>query len=260
MLDVDHVGMVYRPMRGALRWIVQTANREPVRALHDVSFQVERGEVVGIVGPNGAGKSTLIRAIATLLIPTDGEIRLNGVRLDPDRPELRAQVGLLLPEERSFYWRLTGRQNLDYFAAMAGLDRHTAETRIEQALARHELVDRDKSLFGYSSGMLARLGMARALLHDPALLILDEPTRSLDPIAGLDFCRQVRAIAADGRAVLLASHRLDEVVQACDRVFALIDGEIKWEGTSDEIAGDPAGLGRRLAQLVDISTGGEFSR
>jgi ABC-2 type transport system ATP-binding protein len=250
MLEVADVGMTYRPARGLLGLLVRSATKEPVRALHNINFRIERGEVVGLVGPNGAGKSTLLRAITTLVVPTEGSITLDGRVVDPDDDAVKTLFGLSLPEERSFHWRLTGRQNLEYFAALAGLDGADAEIAITTAMQERGLAHRDKAVFGYSSGMVAQLGIARALLHDPPLLVLDEPTRSLDPIAGRELCEQIREIAAGGRAVLMASHRLDEVVLACDRVLALINGRIEWEGTAEEIAGDPAGLGARLEKLV----------
>jgi len=250
VLDVCGVGMTYQPPSGVMRLLVRAATTEPVRALDDVSFRVEPGEVVGLVGPNGAGKSTLLRAITTLLVPTEGTITLDGLRVDPDDAEVRTRFGLSLPEERSFHWRLTGRQNLRYFAALAGLDPAEAEVRVEEALTERNLAHRDKAVFGYSSGMMAQLGIARAMLHNPPLLVLDEPTRSLDPIAGAELCEQIRRLADDGRAVLMASHRLDEVVMSCDRVLALINGRIRWQGSADDISGDPAGLGAKLRELV----------
>lgn len=251
MLEVAGIGMTYRPARGLLGLLVRSAATEPVRALDGVDLRVDEGEVVGIVGPNGAGKSTLLRAITTLLVPTEGTIHIDGRPVTPDDDAAKVRFGLSIPNERSFYWRLTGRQNLEYFAALGGLDHETATRRVEQTMLERGLAHRDKAVFGYSSGMLAQLGIARATLHEPSLLVLDEPTRSIDPIAGRLLCQQIRALAADGRAVLMASHRLDEVVLACDRVVALINGRIEWEGTAAEIAGDPAGLGARLEALVD---------
>ena len=251
MLEVTGVGMTYQPPRGLLRLLVRAATTEPVRALDNITFSIDPGEVVGLVGPNGAGKSTLLRAITTLLVPTEGTITIDGHTVDPDREELRSHFGLALPEERSFHWRLTGRQNLEYFGALAGLEPAVAKSRIDTAMQDRGLADRDKAVFGYSSGMVAQLGIARAMLHEPSLLVLDEPTRSLDPIAGRRLCEQIRELAdGKGRAVLMASHRLDEVVLACDRVLALVKGRIMWEGNAAEIAGDPAGLGARLEALV----------
>ena len=250
MLDVRGVSMTYDPPKGILRLLVRAAADEPVRALTDVDLHVASGEVLGLIGPNGAGKSTLIRSITGLVQPTEGSITIDGITIRPDDPDITRRFGLSLPEERSFHWRLSGRQNLEYFGALAGLDKATAEARIDKAMHWRGLAHRDKAVFGYSSGMLAQLGIARAMLHEPPLLLLDEPTRSLDPIAGRDVCKQVRELAAEGTAVLMANHRLDEVVQACDRVVALVGGRIRWQGEAADIADDPAGLGRRLEELV----------
>lgn len=255
MLEVAGVGMTYQPARGLMRVLVRGASDQPVRALDDVTFRVDPGEVVGLVGPNGAGKTTLIRAITTLLIPTDGTIHIDGHRVEVDDRSCRTRFGLSLPQDRSFHWRLTGRQNLRYFGTLAGIAADQIDRRVDEAMAERGLAERDKALFGYSSGMIAQLGIARALLHDPPLVILDEPTRSLDPIAGAELCDQIRSLAADGRAVLMSNHRLDEVVAACDRVLALVNGRIVWAGTVDEVAGDPGGLGARLRSLVTESAG-----
>ena len=255
MLDVRGVSMVYDPPKGILRLLVRAAATEPVQALDDVDLHVAAGEVLGLIGPNGAGKSTLIRSITGLVQPTAGSITIDGFPVSPDDPSITSRFGLSLPEERSFHWRLTGRQNLEYFAALAGLDEATAAERVDAALTERGLAHRDKAVFGYSSGMLAQLGIGRAMLHAPPLLLLDEPTRSLDPIAGRDVCQQVRQLAEDGTAVLMANHRLDEVVQACDRVVALVQGRIMWTGEAEEIADDPTGLGRRLEALVEEAAG-----
>lgn len=250
MLEVAGLGMTYQPARGLLGLLVRSAADGPVRALDNVDLDVNPGEVVGLVGPNGAGKSTLIRSITSLLIPTEGTVRINGDLVDAHNAAGRTRFGLSLPNERSFYWRLTGRQNLRYFAALAGLDGDLIEERVEAVMVERGLAHRDKAVFGYSSGMLAQLGIARATLHNPPLIVLDEPTRSIDPIAGRKLCMQIRELASSGRAVLMASHRLDEVVLACDRVVALINGRIEWHGSAADIAGDPAGLGARLDSLV----------
>ncbi len=251
MLAVSDVSMTYEPPRGLMRWLSRSASNKPVKALDQVSLGVERGEVVGLIGPNGAGKTTLIKAITTLLVPTAGTITLDGVALDADDPEMRRRFGLVLPEERSFYWRLTGRQNLRFFAALAGLEPSIADARIDQMMRERGLEHRDKAVFGYSSGMRAQLAIARATLHQPDLVVLDEPTRSLDPVAGAAVCDDLRRMAAEGRAILMASHRLDEVVSVCDRVLALAGGRIRWQGTAAEIAGDPIGLGATIRGLVD---------
>ncbi|RMH70650.1 MAG: ABC transporter ATP-binding protein, partial [Actinomyces sp.] len=236
MLVVDEVSMVYRPPRGPARFVVRTSATEPVEALRRVSLEVERGEIVALVGPNGAGKSTLIRAITTLLRPTSGEVRLDGRRVDPDDPAIRARFGLALPDDRSHYWRLTGRQNLELHAALLGIPADVARRRIDTLMEARGLAHRDKRVFGYSSGMRAQLAIARALLHDPDLVVLDEPTRSLDPVAAAAVCADLGDLARAGHAVLMATHRLDEVLETADRLVVLAGGEVRWTGRPPELA------------------------
>ena len=244
------VGMTYEPPAGILRWLARSASDEPVVALHGATFSVERGEVVGVLGPNGAGKSTLLRAITTLLDPTEGSIYFDDVQVKPHDAAIRHRFGLVLPDERSFYWRLTGRQNLQLFATLAGLPKSEVAATVEASMEASDLAHRDKRVFGYSAGMKAQLAFARATLHDPELLILDEPTRSLDPVAADDLCERIRLRVGRGHAALMASHRLEEVISTCDRVIVLIDGEIRWQGPTAELAEDATGLGARIRAMV----------
>lgn len=250
MLRVERVGKTYEPPGRALRLMVRTAHRDPVPALRDVDFTVRRGQVVGVVGPNGAGKSTLIRLCSSLLTPSTGRVLIDGQDLATAPPSVRARTGLVLADERALYWRLTGRQNLRFFGVMAGLTTEEADRRGEELLERFDLLERDRRVFGYSSGMRVRLSVARALLARPDLLILDEPSRSLDPVASDQLLALLRELAAGGCAVLLASHRLDEVEAVCDRVLVLINGEQRaWLHTED-LAGGPASVGATLRTLL----------
>ncbi len=224
--------------RPLLRIECVTKRFGPVTVLDDVSLDVGPGEVHAVMGENGAGKSTLIKAVTTLLEPDAGTIRLDGREVRADDPVMRRSIGLVQPDDRSHYWRLTGRRNLEFFGAMAGLDREAAARRADEQLERRGLAHRDKLVFGYSSGMRAQLALARALLHDPKLVVLDEPTRSLDPVAADAVCDDLRELADEGRAVLLASHRLDEVMGLCDRVVLLADGVVTWSGPTEELGGD----------------------
>ncbi len=257
MLVVDDVSMVYRPPRGLARLVVRTSTTRPVTALRSVSLRVDRGEIVALVGPNGAGKSTLIRAVTTLLRPTRGEVRIDGTVVDPHDPAIRTRFGLALPDDRSHYWRLTGRQNLEFHAALLGLPPALARRRIDELMASRGLAGRDKRVFGYSSGMRAQLSIARALLHDPDLVVLDEPTRSLDPVAAAAVCADLQRLAHQGHAVLMATHRLDEVLETSDRLVVLADGEVRWSGSPRELAADPAGLGRAVRDLIGGTDPGE---
>lgn len=233
MLDVEGVVKRYLPPPAFLRPFVRVATSRPVDALRNVSFKVDAGEVVGLVGPNGAGKTSLIKIIGTLLEPTDGTVTVGGADVRHDPAGVRRRLGLLLADDRGLYWRLTGRQNLELFGVLAGLTAAAAAGRADHLLDRFDLGQRDKLVFGYSSGMRSRLSLARAVLAEPPLLVLDEPTRSMDPVATADVGRFLRGFAATGRAVLLSSHRLDEVVTVCDRVVVMLEGQVRYDGTVD---------------------------
>jgi ABC-type multidrug transport system ATPase subunit len=245
MLRIEGLAKSYGPPPRWLRGLVRTAVTEPVPALRHVDLQVARGEIVGLIGPNGAGKSTLVKIVAGLLDADAGTVEVEGCATVLER---RRALGLVLADDRGLYWRLDGRRNLVFFAQLQGLDRAAAEERATATAAAVGL-DIDlgsKRVFGYSSGMRARLNLARALLHEPPVLVLDEPTRSLDPVASDEVGRLLRAQADAGRAVLLSSHRLDEVTAWCDRVVALVDGSVRFDGT---LAGLETGDGRHAGLL-----------
>jgi ABC-2 type transport system ATP-binding protein len=251
MLRAEGITKVYDPPSGLLRLAVRSAATTPVVALHGVDFEVRAGEVVGLVGPNGAGKSTLIRICASLLTPTSGRVTIGGTDIAERPAGARAAIGLLLADERALYWRLTGRENLRFFGVMAGLPRVVARRRADELLERFDLAERDRLVFGYSSGMRVRLGLARALLAEPDLLILDEPSRSLDPVASSELLELLGRLASDGMAILLSSHRLDEVESICDRVLVLVDGRQRaWVATTDLDAGQGA-TAKALREMLE---------
>lgn len=208
-----------------------------VRAVDDLSLEVTRGEVFGLLGHNGAGKTTAVRLIAGLLAPTSGRVRVNKLDPDADGPTVRRQLGVL-PARAAVDDRLTGRQNLEFTAELFGLPRHGLDTRIRELLHQFDLSGRaDQPAGGYSTGMRQRLSLARVLLHDPAVLLLDEPTASLDPVAA----RHVRALIADlgadqQRTVVLCTHDLAEAERLCDRVAILEHGGVKALGTPSDLA------------------------
>ena len=201
--------------------------RERFRAVDGIDLIVEPGEIFGLLGPNGAGKTTTMKMLATLLIPTSGTIRVLGI--DPlMRPrEVRARLGAMLSGERSLYMKLTGRENLEYFAALYHVPPGETKARIEKVLAAAKLADRaDDYVERYSTGMRQRLALARALLPDPPLVVLDEPTVGLDPQASRDLRDRVRELKTQGRTVLLTTHYMEEADQLCDRVAIIDHGRI----------------------------------
>jgi ABC-2 type transport system ATP-binding protein len=207
-------------------------------ALAGATLTVERGEIVLLRGPNGAGKTTLLKIVSTLLQPTAGHVLVDGHDPRHDARAVRDRVGLVLADDRALYWRLSGQENLEFFGVMHGLTHRDARARAGALLDQVGLASRDKLVFGYSSGMRARLSLARALLTRPPLLLLDEPTRALDPMASAAVAEMLRVSAADGVAVLLSSHRLDEIETACDRIIVVTDGAVRFDGAVSELSGD----------------------
>ena len=221
-------------------------------ALHDVDLTCEAGEVHALLGPNGAGKTTLVRLMAGLLAPTSGSVSVLGLDSSANPLELRRRVGLVPSGERSFYLRISGLENLVFFARLHGFGRRAALERA-RSLGRDvgigDALERTAST--YSSGMLRRLAVARALIADPPVLLLDEPTQGLDP-DGVDRTRELaRALADRGAAVIWTTQRLDEIRAFADAVTVLDRGEARFAGT---VAGLLA-LARPRAFVLHLQNG-----
>jgi len=197
--------------------------RERFRAVDGIDLRVERGDIFGVLGPNGAGKTTTLKMLATLLEPTSGTATVLGRDVVREAREIRRRLGAVLSDGRSLYWKLTARENLEYFAALYHVPADTRRNRIAAALEAVHLEDRaDDYVERYSTGMRQRLVLARALLPDPELLLLDEPTVGLDPQSARDLRDRVRDLKTQGRTVLLTTHYMEEADQLCDRI-AIID-------------------------------------
>ena len=212
---------------------------EVVEALKGISFSVRYGEVVGLLGPNGAGKTTTIKIIATLLIPDRGEVYVNGIDALKNPREVRRNLGLMLTVEKGFYGRLTGRENLTYFGTLYGLTGQALKERVEylmKLLELDKLGAADKLYEEFSLGMKARLAFARSLLHDPPILLLDEPTLGLDPISARKIREIVKSLAHEqGKAILYTTHNMFEAEIVCDRILLINKGMIVAEGTPEEL-------------------------
>jgi len=201
--------------------------RTRFRAVDGIDLRVETGEIFGLLGPNGAGKTTTMKVLSTLLEPTSGTIEVMGIDVARRPREVRAKLGAMLSGERSLYWKLTARENLEYFAALYHVPPKETRERIDRSLAAVKLSDRgDDYVERYSTGMRQRLALARALLPDPPLVILDEPTVGLDPQSARDLRDRVRDLRAQGRTVLLTTHYMEEADQLCDRVAIVDHGKI----------------------------------
>jgi ABC-type multidrug transport system ATPase subunit/ABC-type multidrug transport system permease subunit len=208
-------------------------------AVDAVSLNVRSGELFGLLGPNGAGKTTLIKMLSTLVLPTAGKANINGFDLGQDSA-IKASIGLVTSDERSFYWRLSGRQNLDFFAHLHNIPDKEIGARVQEALDTVELGSiADSPFLTYATGMRQRLCIARALLNHPRILFLDEPTKGLDPTATQHLHQLIREqlVDAQGITVFLTTHDLSEAEFLCDRVAIMNRGRIVSCGTLAELAG-----------------------
>jgi len=211
-------------------------------AVDGVDLQIQRGEIFGLLGPNGAGKSTTIRMLCTLLEPTSGSAHVNGFDVVKQANDVRRSLGTVLAGERSIYWKLSGRENLEYFAALYHIPQAIAKKRVEELLERMEIKDRANELVEkYSTGMRQRIAIAKALLARPPILLLDEPTLGLDPQAARNLRELIAQLKQEGHTILLTTHYMEEADQLSDRIGIIDTGKV--------IALDtPAGLKRRIDQ------------
>ena len=210
-------------------------------AVDGVSLQIQRGEVFGLLGPNGAGKSTTIRMLCTLLEPTEGTAHVNGYDVVRQSTQVRQSLGTVLAGERSIYWKLSARENLEYFAALYHIPANVAQRRIAELLDRMELTARANDLVEkYSTGMRQRVAIARALLAQPPILLLDEPTLGLDPQAARKVRELVRELKSEGHTILLTTHYMEEADQLSDRIGIIDTGKVIALGTPASQASDRA--------------------
>ncbi len=210
---------------------------ERIEALRGIDLHVKRGEIFGLLGPNGAGKTTLVKILSCLVLPDRGRAVVGGQDVRHEN-KVKPLIGLVNSDERSFYWRLSGRDNLRFFARLYDVPGPRIAARIKELLERVDLVEAaDRRFSDYSSGMKQRLAVARALLHDPPILLMDEPTRSLDPASSLALRAFIRdeLKGRDGKTILLATHNLREAEVLCDRLAILVKGTVRQVGSVAEV-------------------------
>lgn len=228
------------PSNGTQKHGIWPFTRKPAKswatAVDGVNLQIYPGEVFGLLGPNGAGKSTTIRMLCTLLEPTSGTARVNGYDVTHQANLVRQNLGTVLAGERSIYWKLTGRENLEYFAALYHIPPEVAKRRIDELLARMELNGKANELVEkYSTGMKQRIVLSRALLARPPILLFDEPTLGLDPQAARMVRELVLELKAEGHTILLTTHYMEEADQLSDRIGIIDQGKIIALGTPSEL-------------------------
>ena len=238
IIEVRNLRREYTTYKGTLR-----KKKEIVEAVRGISFTVNRGEIFGLLGQNGAGKTTTIKMLTTLLAPTSGVCKVFGCDSFGQEKQIRRRINFIFGGEMGVYRRLSGRDNLRYFANLYLLDTETRERRINEILELVELTDAaDRLAETYSKGMIQRLQIARGLINDPEILFMDEPTVGLDPLGARMLRDIIRKLRDEGKTVLLTTHYLPEAEELCDRMVILDHGEIVASGTPAEIKGDAATL------------------
>jgi ABC-2 type transport system ATP-binding protein len=222
----ESVRKVFRHRPALFNWLGRERGGETI-ALKDVSFSAARAEVLVLLGPNGSGKTTALKLISTMLLADCGSVRVGGFDARRNAGEVRRQVGIAVAAERSFFPRLSARENLDFFGALDEVPRSERAQRIHEVLHDTGLEEQaDTLVMKFSSGMYQRLGIARALVKHPCVLLLDEPTRSLDAATTAHFWATIRALARQETTVLLATHNFAEASAVADRLLLLHRGEL----------------------------------
>jgi len=221
-ITVSELRRVYHTSKGILR-----KSRQVVEAVKGISFDVDFGELFGLVGPNGAGKTTTIKMLTTLLTPTSGTSKVLGYDIVRDVVEIRRRIGIIFGGERGLYYRVSGRENLRYFADLYGVPLSKREKRISELLEMVGLSDRaDDKVESYSRGMKQRLHIAKGLVNDPELVFMDEPTIGLDPQAARDTRAMIKQLVQKGKTILLTTHYMFEADELCRRIGVISNGEI----------------------------------
>jgi ABC-2 type transport system ATP-binding protein len=231
VLEARDLRRTYRTSIGTFR-----RRRIDVEAVRGVSFEVGEGELFGLLGPNGAGKTTTIKMLITLLLPTSGSASVLGLDVVKDAQEVRRRIGYVFGGDKGLYDRLSALDNLRYFAELYAVPPRRQRQRIDELLELVGLKGRERErVEGFSRGMRQRLHMARGLLHDPPVVLLDEPTIGVDPVGARELRRTIGALTAAGKTVLLTTHYMFEADELCDRIAVIARGQIVAEGTPQQL-------------------------
>lgn len=240
MIEVKNIEKSFKLNRSLTKqFFLFFSSCEKFYALKDISFYIEAGQILGLIGDNGSGKTTLIRIIADLLLADEGTVNLVGQDIKSNGCQIRRKIGYVSSDERSFFWRLTGKENLRFFGCLYGLPQRLLEKRIDCCLTEFDFEKESQKLFSdYSAGMRKKLSVIRALLHQPQILLLDEVTNSLDPESGEKIKSIIKEYvsAAPGRAAIWSTHRLEELNQLSDKVLKIKQGRAIFLGSVSQFS------------------------
>lgn len=224
MIEIQQVSKVFKD------------KKQEVHAAKKLSITVQKGEIVGLLGENGAGKTTLLRMIATLLEPTEGTIKVAGYDTVQEPMEVKKRIGVLFGGETGLYDRLTAQENLEYFAVLYGLSAHETKTRISQLAVQFGMKEfMNRKLGGFSKGMRQKIAIARTLIHDPDIILFDEPTTGLDITSANVFRQLIHQLRKEGKTIIFSSHIMEEVKLLCESIILIHKGDLKYSGTLQEL-------------------------
>ncbi|MEW6088933.1 MAG: ABC transporter ATP-binding protein/permease [bacterium] len=222
---------------------------EITTALSGINLDIEEGRCYGLLGPNGAGKTTLLKIISTLILPDNGTVAVKGHELNKHDEKIKSLIGLVANEERSFYWRLTGIQNLEFFAGLYGLNKKESGARIKDLFDLFKIDYGERRFDSYSAGMKRKMAFVRALIHNPQILLLDEPMENLDYNSVEEMKKYVKILINNGKTIILATHHLHEAGELCDLFIVIHKGRICGSGTKSELGTRANCSGKNLADI-----------
>jgi sodium transport system ATP-binding protein len=210
--------------------------KSKIYAADNISFGVNKGEIVGLLGENGAGKTTLLRMIATLLEPTSGQIMVGGYNTITGAMQVKEKIGVLFGGETGLYERLSARENLEYFALLYGLSKHETRVRIEALSVQFGMKEYlDRRVSGFSKGMRQKVAIARTIIHNPDIILFDEPTTGLDITSANIFRQLIHQLKKEGKTIIFSSHIMEEVKLLCESVIMIHKGKLVYKGSLDNL-------------------------
>lgn len=231
VIQADNIVREYRTVTGTVK-----RTKKTVHAVKGISFHVKQGEIFGLLGPNGAGKTTTIKMMTTLLVPTSGQLNILGYDVEKDVKSIRESINFVFGGERNLYWRLSGEDNLKFFADIYKIPRKEQKALIESLLKRVDLYEaRHQKVETYSKGMKQRLQIAKALINRPKILFMDEPTIGLDPIGARLLREIIKEEAGKGTTIILTTHYMQEAEELCHRIAVINKGDMVAMGTMEEL-------------------------
>lgn len=241
-VETSNLTKVFRPSKNIFS--LKSPKNKIITALNQVNLKIRKGEVFAVLGPNSAGKTTLIKILCSLITPTSGTAHINGYDVIKDEDKIKSLVGLVIGEERSFYWRLTGRENLEFFGVLYNLSLTQARKKTEAIMELLEIEDPDKRFQEYSTGNKQKLALGRCLLSNSEVIFMDEPTKSLDPGVASRFRKFIKEVLVkkEGKTIFFSTHSTQEAEELADRIAIMNKGRIMACGSINEFKGNGASL------------------